>query len=117
MAASSGDYSSDSHADDSHGDSSGHSSDQSSDHGSGHDEHHADTKIESPPGTYTMADFAKYTKNNKKQATLRLDSLGITMNVNYIDGEPYHDDPPKKSQSKEDYLYGLTPEWNYDLHG
>jgi hypothetical protein len=36
-----------------------------------------------------MADFAKYTKNNKKSATLRLDSLGITMNINYIDGEPY----------------------------
>lgn len=39
------------------------------------------------------------------------------MNVNYIDGEPYHDDPPKASKVASDYLYGLTPEWNYDLHG
>lgn len=30
----------------------------SSDHSSGHDEHVVDTKIKSPPGTYTMADFA-----------------------------------------------------------
>lgn len=95
------------HSDESHSD----------DHGSDHqEEHHVDTKIDSPPGTYTMQDFAKYTKNNKKQATIKLDSLGITLNVNYIDGEPYKDDEPK-GQTKEDYLYGIVPEWNYDLHG
>ena len=94
MAASSQDSapaSDDSHsepAEDSHG--------EPAEHSSGHDEHPADTKIHSPPGTYTMADFAKYTKNNKKSATLKLDSLGISLNINYIDGEPYHDDEPKE---------------------
>ena len=63
-----------------------------------------------------MADFAKYTKNNQKSATLSLDSLGITMNINFIDGEPYHDDEPKEGSNKNWY-FGLTPEWNYDLHG
>ena len=79
---------SDAEADDSHS--------EPSEDSSGHDEHPADTKIHSPPGTYTMADFAKYTKNNKKSATLKLDSLGISLNINYIDGEPYHDDEPKE---------------------
>lgn len=86
MAASDSSHSEEAVTDDSFADDS-HSDDHSSDNG--HDEHHADTKIDSPPGTYTMADFAKYTKNNKKQATIKLDSLGITMNINYIDGEPY----------------------------
>lgn len=82
---------------------------------SGHEEHKADTKIDSPPGTFTMADFAKYTKNNNKSATLKVDSLGITMNINYIDGEPYKDE--KHETHDSDYLVGLVPEWNYDLHG
>ena len=63
MAASDSSHSEEAVTDDSHADDS-HSDDHSSDNG--HDEHHADTKIDSPPGTYTMADFAKYTKNNKK---------------------------------------------------
>jgi hypothetical protein len=90
MAASSQDSApaSDAEADDSHS--------EPAEDSSGHDEHPADTKIHSPPGTYTMADFAKYTKNNKKSATLKLDSLGISLNINYIDGEPYHDDEPKE---------------------
>jgi hypothetical protein len=116
MAASSQDSapSSDAHADESHSEP----AEDSSAHGSSHDDHPADTKIDSPPGTYTMADFAKYTKNNKKSATLKLDSLGISLNINYIDGEPYPDDEPKEHTTENsDYLVGLIPEWNYDLHG
>jgi len=47
-----------------------------------------------------MTDFAKYTKNNKKSATLKLDSLGISLNLNYIDGEPYQDDELKEPTSE-----------------
>jgi hypothetical protein len=76
-----------------------------------------------------MADFAKYTLNSDSSATLKLDSLGINLNLNYIDlqgGE--HSRYKKKDSSHEEATqtndiadcteyYCIKPEWNYDLHG
>lgn len=85
-------------------------------HSSPDNEHHSDTKINSPPGTFTMEDFAKYTKNDDKTATLKLSSLGITLNLNYMDLSG-----KKEQKHEEDDVHGEAaeelPDWNYDLHG
>ena len=50
-----------------------------------------------------------------------MDAIGISLEVDYIDGHanvdshriPDHDE----SIHETAWYYGMTPEWNYDLHG
>lgn len=102
------------------------SSQSTSSHSSSSGSTVSDTKIKNPPGTYSMEDFAKYTKNSDDQATIKLDSLGITLNLNYIDvsgkkrfqkkdAESHGGDGGSEPPCTE--YYCITPEWNYDLHG